>query len=603
MKLGFIAVIVTFIASCGNSLPDFDASDPARGPGSLVGNSGPITDGNFAGGNDTIPVSPRPVTPPGSGEIISCDDDCVDYCDSLALENPVNQGLCRSSWGVGLSIKDIDTTEACRRLYVDMLGRFPSQQEVQTVCNGRPWGDIVSELIDSEEFVKVNRQLWADVFLYNTQTVSVERIYDMDILVEKLVRGHVGYGLFGAVVSAHPAMLRQFASPEDMAAAVYELLMGRPAFDHERSDLSNLYRLWTPGYIDHLPLNMRLPDTSIEFHCVDEYGEPDPETLGDCISTLWGVNQLTMKPDWRAGAVDYGNRFAMWSGMLSAEEWEKMQLPGRLLALDPAFWETIVDRVIKQYLGYDLGTNVPEVRNNLVQYLIANSGDFRSLHFAIATSAAYLQSAVGSAATDHRWTYGPHKQIPAEAWIDSITQFTGVVMSPCDHRLTRPNDFLEAGSVSAYQILTNSDWGLDGDGILMTDYADLARTLGGCPENESGGRFKIVSILTTSAQLNFVNELCDPAMASEESSTGRESIAVETLLPAGVGAQAAVDVDLAGDIFSHQTSSFLGRTATAEDLAAAQEAGTQCAASSCTAEQFARAACFSILSSSDFLFY
>ena len=592
-----IVCLLSLVVGCTGDLPGYDATNPARGPGQLVGNDGPITDGNFAGGNDVIPSS-RNISPPPSGEVPTCNGSCVSFCDGSNLENPVNQGLCTSTWGVGLDTQPIDPVEACRRLYVDMLGRFPSMQDIQQDCLDRPWGDVVKDFIDREEFVQLNRQHWADVFLYNTQVVSVERIYDMDILVEKLVRGHVGYDLFGAVVSAHPAFIRRYAEPEDKANAVFSLLMGRPAFAHERADLGRLYNLWTPGYYDHLPLNMRLPDSVIAYRCVDEYGAPDPATRGDCTSTLWGVNELILEPDWRSGRVEYTDLPAMWSGMLSPEEWQRVQLPGRLLNTQPAYWETIVDSVLKRYMGYDLGVLVPEVRSNLVRYLLDNQGDIRSLHFAVATSVAFLQTATGATPTDHRWTYGPHKQIDAEAWLDSVKAFTSVPLSSCDHRLTRPNDFLEAGSVSAFQILQLSDWELDSSGQLRSDYADLASTLGGCPENESGGRFRIVSILTTSAQLNFINDICDPSMTDEEM-----RVAPEKLLPSGVSSQTATNELVALDIFSHLSRAFVGREATAEEVTAVQNASAACVAQNCTNEQFARSMCFSLLSSSELLFY
>ena len=50
------------------------------------------------------------------------------------------------------------------------------------------------------------------------------------------------------------------------------------------------------------------------------------------------------------------------------------------------------------------------------------------------------------------------------------------------------------------------------EGELDERYSELARTLGGCPENVVGGRFRVVSILTTATQLSFVQELCNPTL-------------------------------------------------------------------------------------------
>src|SRR5690606_22939151 len=116
------------IGGCRDIGDGLDPANPARGPGQLVGNGEPITNGEFAGGNDTWPA-PAGVEPP-TGGAIDCDGACRAYCDAQALDNPINRGACPSLWGVGLASQPLDRTEACRRLYVDILGRYPSPSEV-----------------------------------------------------------------------------------------------------------------------------------------------------------------------------------------------------------------------------------------------------------------------------------------------------------------------------------------------------------------------------------------------------------------------------------------------------------------------------------------
>src|SRR5690348_5026171 len=88
------------LAGCG-SASVFDPANPASGPGGLVGNGAPVTNGLFAGGDDALPV-PRAVAPPDDTRPPDCDGACVSFCDAAGLQNPVNRGLCRSLWGVGL---------------------------------------------------------------------------------------------------------------------------------------------------------------------------------------------------------------------------------------------------------------------------------------------------------------------------------------------------------------------------------------------------------------------------------------------------------------------------------------------------------------------
>ena len=115
-------------ASCGDII-GMDPRDPARGPGQLVGNGDPVSDGNFRGGADEMPVA-RDVRAPQVGAAVDCPGECRAYCDGLPLENPVNIGACPVMWGVGLSSQPVQRLEACRRLYADLLGRFPSAEEL-----------------------------------------------------------------------------------------------------------------------------------------------------------------------------------------------------------------------------------------------------------------------------------------------------------------------------------------------------------------------------------------------------------------------------------------------------------------------------------------
>src|SRR5262249_22299362 len=154
--------------------------------------------------------------------------------------------------------------------------------------------------------------------------------------------------------SAHPVLTRRFADPEDIAEAVFQRFIGRPAYEHERHDLGNLYALWTPGYYDHLPLNMRLPDAAIRYRCVGDDGEIDEQTVSECTSVLFGdTYQLVLKPDWRKLRDPERNFDIMPSLMLTASEWQQLWLPGRVLRNVPGFYEKAVDDVLKQYLNYD----------------------------------------------------------------------------------------------------------------------------------------------------------------------------------------------------------------------------------------------------------
>ncbi|HEX8699762.1 MAG TPA: hypothetical protein VF815_13045 [Myxococcaceae bacterium] len=592
-----LTACVAVLAACSKD-PSFDPNRLAVGPGGLVGNGDPITSGEFPGGNDTLPAA-REVPPPDDSRPPDCDGACVAYCSAANLQNPVNRGLCNSLWGVGLSHRPIQNAEACRRLFVDLAGRVPTAEEAEATCTGN-WGETVKRLMDSPDFIVVNQRRAADRFLYSNEVVSIQAIYDMDRLVGKLFQGKVPYDQFAAVVSAHPVLTRRHADAGDKVEALFRLFLGRPPFEHERADMSRLYLLWHSGYYDHQEMGMRMPDAYVRYRCLAEDGKTvDPVRKGECTSVLWGYNEVVLTPDLRSATDRQINQLTMWNGLLTPNEWAMLQTPGRVLSQEIAFWERAVDDVLDQYLGYELSKGVPEVRAELVRYLLEHQGDIRSVHYAVLTSAAYLQSTEGASNSSYRWAYGPLKQMEAEVWIDSMLRNTGITLPSCDYRISQPENLLRAATVASYRVLQNSQWKIDDQGNIDQSYAQLARTLGGCPENIVGGRFRVVSILTTGTQLSFVGDLCNPGMEAGV----KVSAPIEKLLPEGVDPARAVNADLAGEIASHQYRVLLGRSPTGEELTEARDAGSQCATELCKAEEFARPLCFALLSSAERLFY
>jgi hypothetical protein len=498
---------------------------------------------------------------------------------------------------VGLEARPIDPSRACRRLFVDMTGRLPTAEEAASVCTG-DWGESARRLMADERFILVNQRRAADTFLYNSQTVSISRIYDMDRLVRKLLEGRVPYDLFASVASAHPIITRRFADAGDSAEAVFRLFLGRPPFDNERADMGRLYALWHDGYVEPPQLNMRLPDSFIRFRCLDENGAVDQSRKGECTSVLWGYHELIFTPDIRASRDAEDQRLALWSGLLSPDEWTRLQVPGQVLSREVPFWEKAVSDVVVQYLGYDLTQLVPEVRLELVRFLLRNQGDIRSVHHAVVTSIAYLQSFEGATPTRYRWTYGPMKQMDAEVWLDSLARQSAQSLASCDHRISNPEAFIEAGSLSAYRVVQSSRWSFTPQGEIDFSYSNLARNLGGCPENLVGGRFKVLSILTTATQLDFVDRICNVT-----TDAAVQSAPLEFLLPAGIGGSDAVNGDVAARISAHQYQLFLGRSPTPAEITEATDAGAECAQAACSAEEFARPSCFALLSSAELLFY
>lgn len=586
-------------SACGNN-DEFIARKPANGPGQLVGLSEPLN--TTFGGGASPDIQSRSVG--DDPDWTNCDADCEAYCASLPFENPVDQAMCPHLWGVGLDTRPVDDEQACRRIFADLTGQFPTYAQIEARCLGRPVGAIVEELIESESFVFQNQRLWADKLRYNNVAVNLERIYDADLLVGKLYRGLLRYDRFIEVVSAHPVVVRRFDNAADRAEALFNTFVGRPPFENERADMSKLYSLWSNGYFDHPELGMRLPDAFVQHKCLTEDGtEIDENTAGACTSVLWGFNRVILLPDFRATENERGAKVT-WGENLTAEEWELLQTPGKIVATWPVVWEHAVEEVLKHYLGYDLAQKTPRVVEQLVEYVLQHQGDIRAAHYAVLTSQLYLQSTecegseCASQADYPRWTYGPFKQAEAELWIDSIGASASEILGACDHRLSVPQQLL-AESPIGYEVVEASRWSMNNSGDeprVDTKYSSFAQTLGGCPDNEVAGRFKAISILSTATQEAFVGDLCGPA------NTGG-GVAADILLPAGVGAGDSLSESVAEQIIDYQVKSFFSRRPIPAELTMARETSQTCTPAPCNAEAFARVSCFALLSSSEMLFY
>ncbi|MCH2109607.1 MAG: hypothetical protein MK135_09770, partial [Polyangiaceae bacterium] len=496
--------VAALLASCSSPAPDEVAADIGRGPGERFENSTSLNE-SFRGG---VSVDLRAREVSGTPDVQDCDSECESYCQGLIIENPLDEALCSQLWGAGFDTRPLDEVQSCRRLYVDLTGKFPSKKLLEEECLGRPLAEVAEALLLRDSFVFINQRRWADVLKYNNLTVSMERIFDLDQVVGKLYRGEIRYDEFVSLVSAHPVLTRRYDNANDRAEALFSTFVGRAPFDDERGDMAKLYGLWSNGYYDHPVFKLRLPDSYIRFSCITEDGEVDPATAGACTSVLWGYHPLILLPDFRSRDGE------IYSGNLTPSEWQLLELPGRIISSWPEVWEHAVTEALHQYLGYEIEAQAPAVVQALVEYALEHQGDIRSIHYAIVTSQAYLQSTectVEDCGDEDapRWTYGPLRQVDAEVWIDSLAAALEQEPGACDHRLPETRDLLE-DSILGAEILADSRWPLDGLSVDRS-YADLAQTLGGCPDNQVAGRYKAISILSTATQEAYASELCNPA--------------------------------------------------------------------------------------------
>lgn len=156
---------------CGHD-NEFVPQDPARGPGEQVGHD-KILNTVFSGGSSPD-VQPRPIK--GEADWERCDEACQSYCDSQPFDNPIDEAMCPHLWGVGLDTLPVEPEQACRRIYADLRGSFPTYAEIEANCLGKPIANVAEALIEGDSFVFQNQRRWADVLRYNNVAVNFERI-------------------------------------------------------------------------------------------------------------------------------------------------------------------------------------------------------------------------------------------------------------------------------------------------------------------------------------------------------------------------------------------------------------------------------------------
>ena len=169
-ELGWLTSLLALglVISCADETT-FDPSAPASGPGELVGRDEPLNQ-SFQGGASPD-IDARAVAEP---DWQVCDAECQAYCAAQPFANPIDEAICPALWGAGFDTLDVNAGQACRRLYADLKGRFPSLAEVQADCEGQPIADVALRLLKQDSFVHVHQRRYAD-----TLRTSVYRRVDI----------------------------------------------------------------------------------------------------------------------------------------------------------------------------------------------------------------------------------------------------------------------------------------------------------------------------------------------------------------------------------------------------------------------------------------
>lgn len=512
-------------------------------------------------------------------------------------ENPLDVELNKEFQAAGYVPKEAPAVELCTRLWVDMLGVRPTATEIAQECAGRDIGDVVRTLQRTPEYRETQRRRWADRFQYSEYFVDIYSIKQLDGLVDDLYRRKIGYADFAVDAMGSPGFSGRFigyGQPDQVAQAAFQAFLGRAATRPEALDVGNLWRSWTGGYIveDGPGGPAAFTDPPAYSFGPTPYIDPWACEAGvrECRSTILGDAVVSFPRNGREQFLSFDQ--------LTEEDRDVLKAPGRLFVTTPMFWEAQVDDVLQRYLGYDLGTRLPDARQALVRWFRASGGDVVRLERVVLTSWAYRQSAYEdqprpASLRFEGFAWGPTKPMLAEAWLASLSKVVGRDLGNCDWRYPNLPDWYYADPNIDVVLGDDVHYKRNTDGTYDRWFRDAAGQMGGCPGSfdyssySARTRSTHIGLMTSVAQEELLVDLClvGEAPALLPRGTAKDDTSAEALRAAATHVMARVH----------------GRVPTPEELSEVHAAMSGCRG--CTAETVARDLCAGLAGGVEWVFY
>ena len=211
----------------------------------------------------------------------------------VATAHPIDAVVSRKLGAECIPIVEEEDDRLCRRLYADLIGRYPTRDE-QAECQALDLDGRIDRLQAHPRAKLQAQRFWRgqlrsfDIFRDPRDLVSLFE------LVGALQERRLTYDAFALEVSIHPGFLYPFDLQEQNAEWIFRAFLDRRPSDYERRELARLYIPYVDqtAYGDgieysHLFVDLsacqtgRVPDRALR-RCVDRAraprrrADPDP---------------------------------------------------------------------------------------------------------------------------------------------------------------------------------------------------------------------------------------------------------------------------------------------------------------------------------------
>jgi len=548
---------------------------------------------------------------------------CFEDACNNAIDPVVNTAFTCRLTPVSLA----PSKELCRRLFVDTLGRLPTDEDFAAQCDGKTLDQTIEALFALPEYPLARQKAWAKRFGYNDARSWYQDTIGLDLLVRDLYAGTLSIGDFVVRAAIHPAVLTsadgsltdqvtKTANPhidartlskgpsaDGFVERVFETLLFRSPTELEIAEFPNLYRQFE---IDPVANDPDLPGFKARQLKIAPCNCAGSKK-SFCQTQAIGVRDVSLPlpfPGAADCAAEPGNSYTF-KQLTTDEKFvtarDVLRTPGLLLLDREDFYKQYAKEALDRLLGYDVLTALGPTLGDATLQALADSfktdGSVRNLEANIMRSVFYRQSqtpespAVDCDGKASPLYAGPRKRLDAEAFIASATAATNHDFGKCDYRLqTRTyakqvnnvpiNAWAPPTPISQYPIKDTETSEPD------FTFRDIAQTVGACPNNVTK-----ITILDTGAFTLM----------------GYDFIAREACEKGDKGAPAGNDTSdpaLAATV-DYQFNRFFLEAPTADEKTAGLTAMKGCLASTqtCTADMVGKRLCAALLKSSRFLTY